>query len=125
MLLDNPQHPLQSSSTPWSAKTDFIPRVISVCKTYYLPLTTGRFARIYLTIQHNTTYFPCPSFLSTTARISHFLLHHSNCIHWILSIAPGRSNSVPSLFTVAFFCLLQASSRVPKLHCIWLSSALL
>lgn len=123
-LLDYPPHPLQSSLTSLSAGMHFIRQVISVSKKNYLPLTTGRFARIHLIIQRNTTYFPCLSSLSTTTPISHFLLHHSNCIHWILLTAPGRNNSVPSPFTAAFFHLLQAPSRVPKLHCIWLSSSL-
>lgn len=103
----------------------FITQVISVSKKkkIYLPLTTGGFARIHLTIQHNTAYFPCPSSLSTSTPISCFLLHHSNCIHCILWTAPGRNNSLPSPFTVALF----VSSRHLPVHsnCTVLSSALL
>lgn len=77
--------------------------------------STGGFAKFHL-IQYNTVYFPFPSSLSTSIPISHFVLHHSHCIHWILMTAPGRNNSSQSCHCSPF-CLLQEPCRILKLHC--------
>lgn len=106
----------------------FITQVISVSnkkkKTKKnLPSTRGEFARIYLIVQHDTAYFPSLSPLSTTTCISHFFLHHSHCIHWILLTAPGRNNSFPRSFPVALFV---SSWHLPEYSdCTVLRSALL
>lgn len=115
MLLDYSPHTptLQCSSIGlWPKCISLLRWSVLLKKQNYLPLTTGEFARIHLTIQHNTAYFPCPSSLSASTPISGFLLHHSNCIHWLLLTAPGRNNFLPSPFIVALF----VSSRDLPLH---------
>lgn len=124
MLLDYSPHTptLQCSSVGLWPKCILLLRWSVFLTKKLLPSATGGFVRIHLIIQHNTAYFSSVIFKYYHTHFTFFST--SQPLHPLDSADCTRKKQPSFQFIhCSLFSLLQAPSRVLKLHCTWFSSS--